>query len=303
MSEDNNLLSFLKKQSLFNHESPRQAHRRRSSRSKSRGRNQLDSRNIVQQQAVHDPIPVRPLENPAVRYSLPQEVHVDKGRSYSPVNSVSALLNPQPAPVQAATPPTRSVQFQDRVVERPVESNARDFISSIMSYASTFESARVESIQCLDSISGKLSNELHSINSRIDAFNQRMHHTIQQEFKAVKERIYRVIEESFAESERHVREYMLQEEHRLAGDLLAMREELKKQNVKIEGMRNEIGGEHWRKVAGEIIASEIEEKIDALMRKSAGLEVGRWEVGDLVGYRVKDIEKSVQEMVRLGKDR
>ena len=68
-------------------------------------------------------------------------------------------------------------------------------------------------------------------------------------------------------------------------------------------MREEINKPNWRKVAGEIIASELEQRIDTIVRQSSTLEVGRWELGDLVGYRLKDLERDLRDVVRLKRDR
>ena len=36
-----------------------------------------------------------------------------------------------------------------------------------------------------------------------------------------------------------------------------------------------------------------------MVKYSAALNVGRWELGDLVGYRLKDLERDLREVVRL----
>lgn len=67
-------------------------------------------------------------------------------------------------------------------------------------------------------------------------------------------------------------------------------------------MKAEIEKPQWRKMAGEIIASELERKIDEIVKHSSQLNVGRWELGDLVGYRLKDLEKDLRGIVRLKRD-
>jgi len=64
-------------------------------------------------------------------------------------------------------------------------------------------------------------------------------------------------------------------------------------------MKEEINKPGWRKVAGEVIANDLERTVDQLVKKSSALEIGRWELGDLVGYRIKDLEKSIKDVVRL----
>lgn len=81
-----------------------------------------------------------------------------------------------------------------------------------------------------------------------------------------------------------------------------MKESLQKEFNKIEGMKEEIGKPNWRKVAGEIIASELERKVDEMVKQSSQLSVGRWELGDLVGYRLKDLERDLREVVRLKRE-
>lgn len=88
----------------------------------------------------------------------------------------------------------------------------------------------------------------------------------------------------------------------MAGDLVKMRETLQKEYNLVEGMKEEIAKPNWRKAAGEIIASELERKVDEMVRHSAQLQVGRWELGDLVGYRLKDLEKDLRDVVRLKRD-
>lgn len=103
-----------------------------------------------------------------------------------------------------------------------------------------------------------------------------MHKVISSEFKNLKERVYLILEESFKESERYIREYMKTQEEKLAAELIVARDNLQREATKIEGMREEISKPNWRKVAGEIIASELETKIDLIVKQSNALEIGRW---------------------------
>lgn len=43
-------------------------------------------------------------------------------------------------------------------------------------------------------------------------------------------------------------------------------------------------------MAGEILTTDLEHKVEELLQKSSALEVGKWELGDLAGYRIKNIE-------------
>lgn len=96
---------------------------------------------------------------------------------------------------------------------------------------------------------------------------------------------------------------MKSQEERLAGDLVKFRETLQKEYVKIEAMKEEIAKPTWRKTAGDIIASELEGKVEDLVNKSAQINVGKWELGDLVGYRLKDLERDLRDAVRLKRER
>jgi hypothetical protein len=46
----------------------------------------------------------------------------------------------------------------------------------------------------------------------------------------------------------------------------------------------------------------LESKVEELVKKSAQMNVGKWELGDLVGYRLKDLEKDLKELVRLKRE-
>lgn len=67
-------------------------------------------------------------------------------------------------------------------------------------------------------------------------------------------------------------------------------------------MKAEVEKPQWRKITGEIIASELERRVDEMVKHSGQLNVGRWELGDLVGYRLKDLEKDLRSIVRLKRD-
>ena len=64
-------------------------------------------------------------------------------------------------------------------------------------------------------------------------------------------------------------------------------------------MKEEIKGDNWRKTAGEIIATEMESKIKLVVKESSQINVGKWDLGDIIGYRLKDLEKDLREIVKL----
>lgn len=129
-----------------------------------------------------------------------------------------------------------------------------------------------------------------------------MYRTITSEFKSLRERVLQIFDDAFKESERYIREYMKNQEEMLTGDLYKMRDILTAESAKLETMKSEIEKPGWRKMTGEIISNEHERRIDELVKQSAQLNVGRWELGDLVGYRLKDLEKDLRSIVRLRRD-
>jgi hypothetical protein len=54
-------------------------------------------------------------------------------------------------------------------------------------------------------------------------------------------------------------------------------------------MKEEISKPNWRKTAGDIISNNLESTVEDLVKKSATLNIGKWELGDLIGYRLKDL--------------
>jgi hypothetical protein len=134
-----------------------------------------------------------------------------------------------------------------------------------------------------------MSTEISRINFRIDQFRNNMSKVLNSELKALREAILRLVDDAFKESERSIREYMKIEEQRLASDLLKMRETLEKEYVKIESMKEEISKPQWRKVTGEILATELEKNLEDLVKKSGGMEIGRWEMKNLSGQRMKTL--------------
>ena len=77
-----------------------------------------------------------------------------------------------------------------------------------------------------------------------------MYKVIVDEFKSLRDRINHIIDESFKESEKYIREYMKGQEEKLAGDMIKYKEVLQKEYMKVENMKEEIKGDNWRKTAG-----------------------------------------------------
>ncbi len=147
-----------------------------------------------------------------------------------------------------------------------------------------------------------MKGEISNLNNKLDSFNNKMYRTITGEFKSLRERVLQIFDDAFKESERYIREYMKNQEEMLTGDLYRMRDVLIAESNKLETMKAEIEKPQWRKMTGEIISNEHERRIDELVKQSAQLNVGRWELGDLVGYRLKDLEKDLRSIVRLKRD-
>jgi len=81
--------------------------------------------------------------------------------------------------------------------------------------------------------------------------------------------------------------------------MIKYKEVLQKEYMKVENMKEEIKGDNWRKTAGEIIATEMESKIKSVVKESSQINVGKWDLGDIIGYRLKDLEKDLREIVKL----
>jgi cell shape-determining protein MreC len=137
------------------------------------------------------------------------------------------------------------------------------------------------------------------VNYRIDAFNSKMGKVISNEFKALRERVLKVVDDAFKESEKYIREYMVRKEQQLTNELAQMRTLLEKEAARVEEMKEELSKPQWRKVAGEILSTDFEKRVEEIVKKSEGLEAGQWELGDIAGYRIKNIENELKEIIRL----
>ena len=51
-------------------------------------------------------------------------------------------------------------------------------------------------------------------------------------------------------------------------------------------MREDINKPQWRKVAGELLSSDLETKVEEMLVKSRSIDVKQWEVGDLGSGKV-----------------
>ena len=78
-----------------------------------------------------------------------------------------------------------------------------------------------------------------------------------------------------------------------------MRDSLLKEHAKIEVMKGELKKTEWRKTAGEILTTELEKKVEDMIRVSTQMEVGHWQMTDIGGTHVQKIEMELRELVRL----
>lgn len=70
---------------------------------------------------------------------------------------------------------------------------------------------------------------------------------------------------------------------------MKMKTTLEKELTRIDSMKLELAKPQWRKVAGEILSTELEHHVQNIIQQSSALEVGKWELGDITGYRIKNI--------------
>lgn len=239
-SNDNGLYEFLKGKSLF---SPTKANRKRS-RSRSKGprdferpSNSSNSPTLPpaqNEQRYNSNFTNPPAFNHTQSYTLPQ--------TYNPPQSYSnpqQFNNPQPSEY---APPARNFSPLDNSTRplgyTPAQRLNQDEAGSmrwgetasqlsnvsqntvwtgILSYSSSFESARVESTQCLESLSMKIRREVNSIQTKIEVFNSRMAAVLSSELRTVREKVQQALEAAFKESDKYVQEYMKQKEAMLAG--------------------------------------------------------------------------------------
>lgn len=163
----------------------------------------------------------------------------------------------------------------------------------------SFESARIESAHCLETLSLRLHSEIVNINDKIAAFNLHLSRALTSEFQLIKEKIAAIFENAFKESDRYIKEYSRWKEQQMTAELVAMREHLEKETLRIEAMKGELSKPTWKKVAGEILATDFEKQIEEEIKKSSEIKVGELKLGDLGTHRLKNIESELKELLRL----
>lgn len=66
----------------------------------------------------------------------------------------------------------------------------------------------------------------------------------------MRDKIMQIFDSIFKESEKFIKDYMRQQENKLAGELIKVRDTLQKEQAKIEVMKEELKKPNWRKTAG-----------------------------------------------------
>ena len=226
-NRDNNLLSFLKNQSLFN-QSP---NRRMSSRSRDRksDRNRGSPAHNQQLQGGYS-------------YSNTQGYNGNIPNNYQDVNrgsgqyqsSYQTTSNNYQGGAQGSI--NGGVQFQGGIQGGQSQSyqvnnnftgqlggsaniqttTTNQYVTNelsttsgnsgnLVTYSSSFESARVETFNRLENWATKVRTAINNLNYKLEMFNSQLLTVVTAEYNRIKERIYICVEETFRESEAYVR--------------------------------------------------------------------------------------------------
>lgn len=170
-------------------------------------------------------------------------------------------------------------------------------VANQKTYASSFESARVETAQRLEGLAQKVKNEINNLNYKLEMFNSQMISVVTQEYNEIKERIYQVVEETFRNSEGWIQEYMKSQEMKFAEEIIRAKEALMAEMSHIDAMREDINKPYWRNMAGVFITSEFENKIYEVIRMCENVQARKFEM-DNTGYRLRDLERYLVDAVR-----
>lgn len=149
-------------------------------------------------------------------------------------------------------------------------------VANQKTYASSFESARVETAQRLEGLASKVKNEINNLNYKLEMFNSQMVGVVSQEYNEIKERIYQVIEETFRNSEGYIQEYMKSQEMKFAEEIIRAKEALMAEISHIDAMREDINKPYWRNMAGVFITSEFENKIYEVIRMCESVQTRKF---------------------------
>lgn len=202
----NSLIGFLKKKSLFSNSPIKQNKLKNRSRSKSR-----DSKDFAQRSEnknAHEQESYLPESNSQKLLHKTSEKNLRQFNEnfedrYSPKNNIrytqkaseneprSNRFTESEAKRNSKNPEDPFVSFAKNQQE---EQGKNNFWTGLVSSSTSFESARIESAQCLETLSVKIHSEISNINYKLDMFNGKMSKVLNTEFKNLKEKIHILVE-------------------------------------------------------------------------------------------------------------
>ena len=68
-------------------------------------------------------------------------------------------------------------------------------------------------------------------------------------------------------------------------------------------MKQDINKPEWRKVAGEILSSNLEKNVGDLLEGSKYVEIKRWEGKDISGQKLKNLQVELRNLVKFKDER
>jgi hypothetical protein len=84
----------------------------------------------------------------------------------------------------------------------------------------------------------------------------------------------------FEETEQSIRLRIQQHSEMLSSELLQTRTALTEEYYKIEEMKDDISKDSWKKVAGELLSTEMEDKVERILERSRAIQLRLHQTGD-----------------------
>ena len=81
-----------------------------------------------------------------------------------------------------------------------------------------------------------------------------------------------------------------------------MKSHLEREYHKVETMKEDLQKPGWRKVAGELLSTELETTVEDDLRRSSSFNIAHWEIGDLGASKIKSLEEQLKDIVRISRD-
>jgi len=317
---DNNLLSFLKNQSLFNGSPTRKmssrSRDRKSERNRSPGANQQYNNGNYAYNTTYNAgtngtyndnnrvnaTSYQPGQNNNYQGTYGQtQGGYNQGANYNTAtttayNTGNNYSNIQGGQLRSSFETNNQISSSNEAITNGLLSTAVA-VASQKTYASSFESARVETAQRLEGLAQKVKNEINNLNYKLEMFNSQMISVVTQEYNEIKERIYQVVEETFRNSEGYIQEYMRAQEIKFAEEIIRAKDALQQEMNHIDAMREDINKPYWRNMAGVFITSEFENKIYEVIRICESVQARKFEM-DNTGYRLRDLERYLVDAAR-----